>query len=269
MQPSARVVVTITGRILASATAWGNTEFRLTRAAPKGHDRRKEGAVERRAWLEERRAAVEEDYTRTAGMYDVDDTPITATHRRFVERLLAACPPGGLVLDAPCGTGKYFGLVREAGRRVVGLDQSAGMLAQAEAKGLAERVQLGGLQELELEAEFDGSMTVDAMENVPPDDWPTVLANLHRAVRPGGHIYLTVEEIDEAEIDAAFTELTGRGLPVVRGEVIEGDVAGYHYYPGRKRVERWFAEEGLDIVDEAYNQEDHWEGWGYRHYLVR
>ena len=55
-------------------------------------------------------------------------------------------------------------------------------------------------------------------------------------------------------------------LPAVRGEVIEGDVAGYHYYPGRERVTRWFDAEGLDVVDEAFDQED---GWGYRHWLVR
>jgi len=39
--------------------------------------------------------------------------------------------------------------------------------------------------------EFDAVMTVDAMENVPPEEWPLVLANLHRAVRPGGYLYLT------------------------------------------------------------------------------
>lgn len=223
--------------------------------------------MERRAWLDDRRAAVEEDYTRSAGTYDVHDIPITPTHREFVQRLLDTCPPGGIVLDAPCGTGKYFGLVRAAGRRVVGIDQSTGMLDQASAKALAERLESIGLQELAFEAEFDGTMTVDAMENVPPEDWPVVLANLHRAVRRGGHLYFTVEEVDdEAEIDAAFEELTGRGLPVVRGEVIEGDVAGYHYYPGRERVARWLAAEGLEIVADGYNQED---GWGYRHLLVR
>jgi SAM-dependent methyltransferase len=222
--------------------------------------------VERRAWLDERRAVVEEDYTRTAGTYDVGDIPMTPTHRHFVSRLLDTCPPGGTVLDAPCGTGKYFGLVRDVGRRVVGLDQSAGMLAQARAKGLADRLENVGLQELTYVAQFDGSMTVDAMENVPPEDWPVVLGNLHRAVRPGGHLYFTVEEVDEAEIDEAFAELSARRLPVVRGEVIEGDVAGYHYYPGRERVAQWLDAEGLVVVEDGYNQED---GWGYRHFLVR
>jgi hypothetical protein len=109
-------------------------------------------------------------------------------------------------------------------------------------------------------------MTIDAMENVPPEDWPIVLANLHRAVRHGAHLYLTVEEIDDADIDAALVDSTSRGLPALRGEVIEGDTAGYHYYPGRDQVLRWLAAEGLDVVDEGFDQED---GWGYRHLLVR
>ena len=109
-------------------------------------------------------------------------------------------------------------------------------------------------------------MTVDAMENVFPEDWPGVLANLRRALRPGGHLYLTVEEIDEAEIDAAFADLTPAGLPAVRGEVIEGDVAGYHFYPGRDRVARWLADEGLEVVEQDTEPQD---GWAYWHLLLR
>jgi SAM-dependent methyltransferase len=229
----------------------------------RGHE---EGKVERRAWLEERRAAVEASYDAEATTYDQDDIPITETHRRFVERLLDTCPVDGLVLDAPCGTGKYFGMVAEARRRLVGADQSAGMLAAARAKGAAQRLDRVGLQELPYTGEFDGAMTIDAMENVPPEDWPGVLAVLHRAVRPGAHLYLTVEEVDDRWVDEAFADATARGLPAVRGEVVTGDTAGYHYYPGRERVDRWLEAEGLTIVDEGYNQGD---GYGYRHLLVR
>jgi hypothetical protein len=104
------------------------------------------------------------------------------------------------------------------------------------------------------------------MENVPPDDWPTVLANLRRAVRPGRVLYLTVEEASDQRIGHAFEALTARGLPAVRGEIIEGDVAGYHYYPGRDRVMGWFEAAGLDVIDEDYSAE---EDWGYRHFLLR
>lgn len=200
-----------------------------------------------------------------APRYDDDPYPATS-HTTFVQRLLETCPAGGTVLDAPCGTGRYFDLVRASGRHVVGIDQSAGMLAEARAKGIADRLEQIGLQELAIDGAFDGTLTIDAMENVPPEDWPTVLANLHRAVRPGGHLYLTVEEVRDVDLDVAFADAEARGLPAVRGEIVEGDVAGYHYYPRRPQVMRWFEAEGLTVVAEGFDQED---GWAYRHLLVR
>jgi hypothetical protein len=74
-------------------------------------------------------------------------------------------------------------------------------------------------------------------------------------VRPGGHIYPTVEEQDPTDIEAAFAGLVRRGVPAVRGEVIDGDV-----------VICWIAAEGLGIVDEGFDQQ---EDWGYRHLLLR
>ena len=225
--------------------------------------------MDRRAWLAERRKAVEATYDDEGPTYDRGDS-IAPMHARFVSRLLEMVPPGSAVLDAPCGAGKYFAMVRGAGRRVVGVDQSAGMLGSARAKGIADRLEQVGLQEMAFDQEFDGVMTVDAMENVPPEDWPRVAANLHRALRPGGHLYLTVEEIGQSEIDEAFAELSKRGLPAVPGELIEGDVAGYHYYPGREQVVAWLDQAGLELVEEDYRQEAEGEGgWGYRHLLLR
>ena len=223
--------------------------------------------MDRQAWLAERRAAVRAQYDDEAPSYDAEDHAYPVPlHAAFVERLLATCPAGGRVLDAPCGTGKYFAQVAAAGRRVVGVDQSAGMLAQARAKGIAESLEQIGLQELRFNAEFDGAMTIDGLENVPPEDWPLVLTNLRRALRPRGHLYLTVEETDDTEVDEALEKHSAQGLPVVRGEVIEGDTAGYHYYPGRDRVLGWLADAGFDVVEEDFDQQ---EGWGYRHLLTR
>ncbi|HET9556801.1 MAG TPA: hypothetical protein VFS70_06660, partial [Actinomycetota bacterium] len=81
--------------------------------------------VDRQAWLRERRQTAEERHdTIHAFTYDDQYGEIGAEHRRFVADLLERCAPGGTVLDAACGTGKYFAMVLDAGRRVVGTDQS-------------------------------------------------------------------------------------------------------------------------------------------------
>jgi SAM-dependent methyltransferase len=206
--------------------------------------------VDRGEWLRERRRTTTERFdTLHAATYDQQEwAAISPTHRRFVDQLIERCPPGGRILDAACGTGKYFGMVLDAGRRVVGTDQSAGMLAQARAKHPEVPTETVGLQELAFDGEFDAVMCVDAMENVFPEDWPPVLANLRRALRPGGHLYLTVELIDEQELERAFAEAVASGLPVVRGEHTSRG-GGYHYYPSLEQVAAWVRDAGLEPVD--------------------
>jgi SAM-dependent methyltransferase len=206
--------------------------------------------VDRGEWLRERRRVATERYdTLHAATYDQQEwAAISPTHRRFVDELIRRCPPGGRILDAACGTGKYFGMVLDAGRQLVGTDQSAGMLAQARAKHPEVPTERVGLQELAFDGEFDAVMCVDAMENVFPEDWPPVLANLRRALRPGGPLYLTVELIDEQELERAFDEAVASGLPVVRGEHTSRG-GGYHYYPSLEQVAAWVRDAGLEPLD--------------------
>jgi hypothetical protein len=77
--------------------------------------------VDRREWLAERRAAVIAAYDAGAPGYDQDEYPWDL-QQEWVTRALDLIPPGGMVLDAPCGTGKYFALVAAAGHRVAGVD---------------------------------------------------------------------------------------------------------------------------------------------------
>jgi ubiquinone/menaquinone biosynthesis C-methylase UbiE len=222
--------------------------------------------MERLEWLRERRAAVEQDYTRDAPTYDAGYDPTTPTHRRFVSRLADLTPAAGAILDAACGTAPYAGVVLDRGLGYVGVDQSAGMLAQAAGKWPVARFELIGLQELAFDDGFDGLMCTDAMENVPPEHWPTVVGNFRRALHPGAHAYLTVEEIDHDEIAQALEDGASRGWPIVLGEVIEGDTAGYHFYPGRTQVERWLHDAGFDIIEEA---DEDFDDYAYHHLLLR
>jgi SAM-dependent methyltransferase len=222
--------------------------------------------VDRRSWLDERRRATEERFDAVySPTYDQEDTPITPTHRRFLNRVIERCPPEGRILDAACGTGKYFEMVLESGRRLLGIDQSAGMLSVAQAKHPDVPTQRMGLQEMDFDTTFDAAICVDAMENVFPEDWPQVLSNLRGAVLPGGPVYFTVETIDESEIDAVFERAIAEGLPVVRGEhSIRG--GGYHFYPSLQQVATWIEEAGLTVIEDDRSEGNN---YGYYHVLSR
>src|SRR5207302_10453890 len=136
-----------------------------------------------------------------------------------------------LVLDARCGTGNYFRLIAAAGHRVIGVDQSAGRLQQARARGIADSLAHLSLQDLSYVHQFDAVLTIDAMENVSPEDSPAVLANLHRALRPGGLLYMTVEGLTEAAIQHAVAVASARASPAARRGVTPGYVAGDRFHP--------------------------------------
>ncbi|TMK35877.1 MAG: class I SAM-dependent methyltransferase [Actinobacteria bacterium] len=129
-------------------------------------------AAGRAAWLYELRRENErqEDATDTANepyWRETDDA-----HRVYVDRLLSMLPPGGSVLDAACGIGRYVGAVLASGRSVMAVDASAVHLAKTQASFSDATIEKHDLQDLPYRDRFDGVMCVDAMEFVPPEDWP-------------------------------------------------------------------------------------------------
>jgi arsenite methyltransferase len=122
--------------------------------------------------------------------------------RRIVRRALGAAP-GERILDVGCGPGFYCAeLAEEVGRTgsVVGVDSSPAMLELATRRCAGyEAVQLrvGGADSLPVsDASFDGALCVQVLEYVPD---PTVaLAEMHRALRPGGRV--VVWDVDWATV---------------------------------------------------------------------
>ena len=107
------------------------------------------------------------------------------------------------MLDAVCGTGKYFPMVLAAGRLLLGVDHAGAPLAIAAAKFPQVPTERHDLQELPYRGEFDGVLCVDAMEFVPPEEWPPVLERFRRALHSGGWLYLTVERAPADRVRAA------------------------------------------------------------------
>jgi SAM-dependent methyltransferase len=227
--------------------------------------------MNRLTWLKEKRRLNEEQEDAIySPIYDENWGAISPTHQRFFNRFLELCPPRGRLLDAACGTGKYWPLILASGRTVFGVDQSRGMLARAHEKYPDVPVEKVGLQELNYQEAFEGAVCIDALEMAPPEDWPLVLSSLHRALKPEGCLYFTVELAAEQDIARAFAKAREAGLPVVDGEWAEeggyhADWAQdgfYHYYPKIEQVSNWVREAGFRLIEEAAGDE-------YHHFLAQ
>jgi SAM-dependent methyltransferase len=218
--------------------------------------------MDRAQWLRERRLwnEVQMD-TIYAHKYDEHwGSSINPAHQYMVLRLLSFCPAGGRILDAACGTGKYWELLLTGGFQVTGTDQSQRMLLQATAKYPQVAVRHVGLQELDYVDTFDGIICVDAMENIFPEDWPVILGNFARALHERGSLYLTVETTDEEDLETAYHAGQRLDLPLVYGEYAHH--GGYHHYPKEEQVQAWFANAGFKVLE---TREDD----GYKHYLAK
>ena len=218
--------------------------------------------MDRKSWLEEQRRDAEEKYDKLWaplygekwGVYE------NSTQQEFIHKFLNLLPESGTLLDAACGAGRYMGMLLEKGHTVIGIDQAQGMLDQARTKFPTVQMEKVGLQEMAYQERFDGAICMDALEHVCPEDWLPILQNFHRALKPRGYFYFTVELADEEEVKTAFRQGQELGLPVVYGEWINDDV--YHYYPSMAQVREWLHQSGFDVVEEV-------EGDGYYHFVTR
>ena len=194
--------------------------------------------------MAERRAASTHRFdTIHSPRYDENWGTVSPSHAAFVARLAGLVRQGGAVLDAACGTGKYWPALLAAGLRITGVDQSAGMLAQAHRKFPEVPTRVLALQDLAaLPGRFDGLLCVDALEYVAPEDWAVVTAGLARVLRPPAPAYVTVE----LPVGPLPPPVDPRQLP---GEVVEG--GGYHYYPPRHLVRGWLEAAGFTVAEEA------------------
>jgi cyclopropane fatty-acyl-phospholipid synthase-like methyltransferase len=219
--------------------------------------------MDRNDWIKERRREAEERYdTLWAPLYDEKwGVYSNATHQQFIQKFLRLLPQPSTILDAACGAGRYMSMLLEKGHTVVGIDQAQGMLAQAKAKFPTVHMEKMGLQEMIYSEIFEGAICMDALEHVCPEDWPLIFHNFHRALKPHGYLYFTVEIAAEQDLEMAFQQGRDMGLPIVHGEWPNNDDV-YHYYPSMSQVKEWLQQTGFELVEEG-------EGDGYHHFVTR
>jgi len=237
--------------------------------------------MERAAWLKQIQSRAEAVYDRISPQYWVNfGLSPDETHLQYLQKFLKRVVPGGLILSAACGAGRYDGLLLEAGHPVLGTDQSAGMLERAKEFFPQVSYQKMALQDMHFRDMFAGAICMDAMEHICPEDYPGILCAFQAALKPGGMLYFTADREEEPDFDLQyyFERARAAGLPVVFGEVVDeaaydlamalpemtgeqSDIAVYHYYPPLERVRQWIIQSGLVIEEEG-------PGSGFHHFVA-
>jgi|SRR5215467_14084195 len=109
---------------------------------------------ERLVFLAERRAlSVERFDTLHSPTYDEHWEAIDASHEDFVQRSLRRIPLHGRVLDAACGTGKYWPALLAARVQVMGVDQSGRHARPGPEEARRSRVRCGATSSTAISAE--------------------------------------------------------------------------------------------------------------------
>jgi ubiquinone/menaquinone biosynthesis C-methylase UbiE len=146
-------------------------------------------------------SSTEEGYDQLAPKFDL--TPFRTPDALLAPMARVVGEPRSIdaALDVMCGTGAAMRVLRPLCReRVVGVDFSAGMLAEAErrlADALGDaRVELvrRDVLELDYDREFDVATCVGAFGHILRRDEARLLGNIQRSLRPGGRfVFVTAE----------------------------------------------------------------------------
>jgi len=114
---------------------------------------------------------------------------------------LAGCPDGGDLLDVPCGFGRHSVPLARAGYRVVGVDRSEALLAEARRRARGERwpkLVRADYRELPFaDASFDAAVNLFSSLGYLGDAEDTkVLTEIRRVLRPGARLVIEIMHRD-------------------------------------------------------------------------
>ena len=127
---------------------------------------------------------------------------MTAADAGFLDKALQP-PPGGRLLDAPCGDGRHAREFARRGCRVTGVDLSADCLAAARAASAAESLAVewhqGDMRDLPWQAEFDGAYCFgNSFGYLDHAGARVFLSAIARALKPGARFALDVGTVAES-----------------------------------------------------------------------
>lgn len=149
----------------------------------------------------------------------------TALRARSYE--LLAPPPGALVVDVGCGSGRAVAELREQGVTAIGLDPSEQMIDLARERWPDCEFRVGNADELPFGNAQVAGYRADKVFHELEDPAPA-LDEARRVLIPGGRIVLLGQDFDTFVIDSDDPELT-RAIVRARADTIPSPRAARRY----------------------------------------
>jgi ubiquinone/menaquinone biosynthesis C-methylase UbiE len=127
--------------------------------------------------------------------YADDERQGEASEQALAAARLSGCPDGGDLIDVPCGFGRHSVPLARAGYRVVGVDRSPALLAEARRRAGGERwpkLVRADYRELPFrDASFHAAVNLFTSIGYLGDEQDTrALAEIGRVLRPGARLVL-------------------------------------------------------------------------------
>ena len=125
----------------------------------------------------------------------VEESLADAQARKY-QQIIDALPirPGERVLEIGCGWGAFAEAAARAGALVTGVTLSREQLQEAQQRideaGVGDSVELRLADYRELEGQYDHIVSIEMLEAVGEQFWPTYFHTLYERVRPGGRVAL-------------------------------------------------------------------------------
>ena len=124
--------------------------------------------------------------------------------RHLLNRFAEEVRGRGLVADLGCGPGHVARYLHDQGVTMVGIDLSPQMIEEARRLNPELEFKVGDMGKLSLpDASLVGAIAFYSIVHLAPDELPAIMAELRRALRPGGlvlvafHVGRDVVHVDE------------------------------------------------------------------------
>lgn len=191
-----------------------------------------------RQWLDE-------SMTYSSALYGATTDTLEAAQERKLDRIveMLALSGGEQVLEIGCGWGALAERLAREGCRVTAITLSPSQLDHAQRRiaqaGLADRVDLRLQDYRDIAGQYDRIVSIEMIEAVGRNYWPSYFATLDRSLAEGGHAVLQAITID----DALF-ELYQQGTDFIQRFIFPGGCL-----PSVAALEREAKGAGLATID--------------------